>query len=330
MADMHHDNFFSIQADTHFDLGLRKGQLFGEYLRKKLAGMTRARWWSRFVRRSKDYLDVTRQYFPHLVEEYEGYARGASVPFDDLWTLDLLDELTDNGDHCTTFVTNNGFLVAHNEDWSPEAASGICLLQRTVGNRSAFELFYLNTLGGNSISINSGGIVHAVNSLEHRDRQIGVPKNVVARWMSDTHSPEEAYRSLSGVPRAGGYHHTLISAAGEVWSIECSASRQVMTRPSTPFVHTNHFLSNRLLDLEQARDDEGTYRRYRAASGGVSDAMSLESAQQLLSDSSQGRRLSIFNVRTIARVVIDVDHMVAHVWLARERAKGWLSYNVAF
>lgn len=327
---MQHDNFFSIKADTHFDLGVRKGELFGDFLRKKLARPTQAKWWKRFVRRSKDYLDVTRQYFPQLVEEYEGYARGASVAFEDLWTLELLDELADQGDHCTSVVTNNGFLVAHNEDWSPEAATGICLLQRTIGDVSAFELFYLNTLGGNSISINSGGFTHAVNSLEHKDRQIGVPRNVIARWMSDTHSPEEAYKSLESVPRAGGYHHTLVSAAGEVWSIECSASRQVMTRPAMPFVHTNHFLSDSLAHLESAEDDEGTFRRYSTATAGVDEAMSLESAQALLSDTSQGRRRSIFNVRTIARVIVDVDHMVANVWLARERKKGWLSYQVAF
>jgi hypothetical protein len=327
---MQHDNFFSIEADTHFDLGQRKGQLFGEYLRKKLARLTTARWWSRFVRRSRDYLGVTRQYFPQLVAEYEGYARGASVAFEDLWTFELLDEMTEGGDRCTTVVTNNGFLVAHNEDWTPDAADGLCLLKRTVGEHSAFELFYLNTLGGNSISINSRGIVHAVNSLEHRDRQIGVPRNVVARWMSDAHSPEDAYAALQNVPRAGGYHHTFVSAAGEVWSIECSAGRQVLTRPSMPFVHTNHFLSDSLRSLELADDDEGTYRRYQSASGGVRELMSQEDAQELLSDTSQGRRRSIFNARTIARMVIDVDHMVANVWLARERQKGWLSYNVAF
>jgi predicted choloylglycine hydrolase len=327
---MQHDNFFSIKAQTHFDLGLRKGELFGEYLRKTLAKPTQARWWKKFVRRSQDYLAVTRQYFPQLIEEYEGYARGASVAFEDLWTLQLLDEMTDVGDHCTTVVTNNGFLLAHNEDWSADTANGICLLQRTVGDLSAFELFYMNTLGGNSISINSRGIVHAVNSLEYTDDQVGVPTNVIARWMSDTSSPDGAFATLQEVRRAGGYHHTLISASGELWSIECSARRQVLTRPSTPFVHTNHFLSDRLTNLEQARDDEGTFRRYRMASDRVGEMMSLENAQELLSDSSQGNRKSIFNARTIARVVIDVDHMTAHVWLARERRKGWLSYNVAF
>lgn len=327
---MQHDNFFSITADTHFALGVRKGELFGDFLRKKLARPTQARWWKKLVRRSKDYLDVTRQYFPQLVEEYEGYASGASVAFEDLWTLELLDELTDDGDHCTTVVTNNGFLVAHNEDWSPSAAEGICLLQRTIGDQSAFELFYLNTLGGNSISINSSGIVHAVNSLEYSDDQVGVPTNVIARWMSDAHSPEDAFRSLEALPRAGGYHHTFVSSAGEVWSIECSARRQVMTRPSMPFVHTNHFLSDCLADLEEARDDEGTFRRYRTASAQVGEVMTLENAQELLSDSSQGRRKSIFNTRTIARVIVDVDHMIASVWLAREKKKGWLSYQVSF
>jgi len=328
---MQHENYFSIEAKTHFELGLRKGRLFGGFLRATLGREKRSKSWRSFVRRSKSYLDVSAGHFPKLIEEYQGYAQGASVSFEDLWTLDLLDELTsDDSDHCTTVVTNNGFLVAHNEDWSADAADAICLLRRTVGDRSAFELFYLNTLGGNSISINSTGIVHAVNWLEYSDRQIGVPKNVIARWLSDTDSPDDAYRSLRDVPRAGGYHHTLVNAAGEVWSIESSAKRQAIARPSTPFVHTNHYLSKSLAEVEHADDDEGTFRRYRAASEGVQETMSLENARELLSDSSAGRRRSIFNVRTIARMVLDIDHMVANVWLAREHRKGWVSYDVSF
>jgi predicted choloylglycine hydrolase len=327
---MRHDHYFEIDAKSHFALGLRKGELFGEFLRKTINREKRDRAWPRYVRLSKDCLEITADHFPDLIDEYKGYAQGASVTFEDLWALDLMDELSDiRGDHCTTVVTNNGFLTAHNEDWSASAANDICILKRTVGDLKAFELFYLNTLGGNSMSINSKGIVHSVNSLEHKDQQLGVPKNVMARWISDTDSPEDAFKMLSKVPRAGGYHHTLVNALGKVWSFECSAKMQEMNRPSTPFVHTNHYLSSKFEDLEKANDGEGTFRRYRTASDMVTESMTMQSAEQLLSESTQGGR-SIFNRRTIGRMIVDTDHMVAHVWLARERKKGWIAYDIQF
>jgi predicted choloylglycine hydrolase len=326
---MAHKNYFEIEAPTHFELGLRKGELFGEFLRETLEVEPKRRRWKRRVEESQAYLAATVKEFPELVDEMKGYAEGAKVAFDDLWTLELEEEL-DAHDHCTAFVTNNGFLIAHNEDWTAGAQDNICVLRRQVGDLAAYEIFYLNTLGGNSISVNSHGIAQSIESLVHSDHQVGVPKKVVARWMSDTASPEKAYERLAKIKRASGYHHLMTDRIGSVWSIECSAAKQSLAKPALPFAHTNHYLNADLRELEENDDDEGTFARQAFARTHLQDFMSFENAEKILRDASQGRRQSIFNPRTIASVLLDTDHMSARIWLRREQDKGWVDYSLRF
>jgi hypothetical protein len=325
-----HRNYFEIEADSYFELGLCKGELFGDFLHETLDERRDEPDWKADRRRAGAYLGAATQVFPHLVEELRGYAEGAGAAFDDLWLLCLEDELEEEeAEKCTTIVTNGGSLIAHNEDWDAGAEDSICVLRKTVAGLTVFELTYLNTLGGNSISINGHGFVHAINSLTHTDHQVGVPKNLVARWLSETRAPDRDVHGLAALRRASGYHHCLVALDGRLWSVECSATRQALVRPEAPFVHTNHFLT-RLSAWEGERRVTGTRARYRCASANVRDAMSLEEVKRLAGDTSEGRTKSIFNDRTIARMIIDLPGMTAHVWLRREAAKGWLAYPLGF
>lgn len=331
---MPHESYHEIKADTPFELGLKKGELFGKSLRKSLKDVTGRRSWRRRVDRARPYLDASEEYFPRLIDEFKGHAKGADVAFEDLWAWDLDDELEaerrDRRDRCTTIVTNNGFLLGHNEDWDEDAADDVCVLRRTVGEETAFELYYLHTLGGVAAGVNSHGVAHAVNTLVHTDHQVGVPKNVVARWLSDTDSPERACQAAGKLTRASGYHHTLVDALGNVCSLECSAKQYQFTKVETPFVHCNHFVCKGLASLEGSDDRGGTFHRYARATARVEPFMTVEKTCQLLSDESDGRSKSLFNRRTIARMVLDIDHMTAYVWLAREKKKGWVEYPKLF
>jgi len=325
-----HKNYFELEADSHRELGLRRGEAFGEYLRRTLRGRQRDRRWSNTVERAQQYLGVATEAFPQYVDELKGYAEAAESPFEELWTLSLEDEVTeDRYDRCTTIVTNRGALIAHNEDWDDDALDAICVLRKRVGNLRTLELYYLNTLGGNAISINSNGYVHAVNSLSHTDGQIGVPKNMVARWFAETRSPDADFEKLAQLKRASGYHHTLVSLDGRVWSIECSATRQTMARPEPPFVHTNHFLTE-LARYEGGRDDlvPGTRSRYESAEEQVEESMTFDAVEEIVSDTSRGDSRSIFNERTVARMIVDVRRMEANVWLLREDDAGWITYDL--
>ena len=74
------------------------------------------------------------------MEELKGYAKGAGVLIDDLWVLSLEDELSE-ADKCTTIITNNGKLIAHNEDWDTNSKDTICVLKKSVKNSGEMEFW---------------------------------------------------------------------------------------------------------------------------------------------------------------------------------------------
>lgn len=116
---------------------------------------------------------------------------------------------------------------------------------------------------------------------------------------------------------------------GKIWNIECSAKEQRLTSPSSPFVHTNHFLTE-LRKLENSDNSCGTFDRHEYASSRIKSSMSVDMAKELMSDTSAGTTLSIFNNTTIARMVVDLMGMAAYIWLLREEEKGWVKYKIDF
>ncbi len=325
-----HANFFTFQADTNFELGLQLGSQFQSEIQAKMDATVRDEAWTQKLERAKEYLAATEASFPQYVEEIRGYAQGASVDLLEVWTQSLEDEFNHyRGEHCTSIITNEGKLLAHNEDWTTDAADQICIIQKTVGSLTIFELNYFVTLGGNSASINSHGYVQLINTLSHIDWQMGTPHNVIARFMSETNDPVRDFERLSSVRRSTGYNHNIISPDGVMRNIEATANRQVLLRARLPFVHTNHYLSPQLSSFE-ATVSASTRRRYEVACARVQPHMSVQELMDVASDTTQGPDLSIFNERTIARMIIDLEKRVAHCWLAREADKGWIAYPLTF
>jgi hypothetical protein len=327
---MAHKNYFEIRAHNYYDLGLQKGRAFGGHLRDSIK--ERYKEFQRYKKYSREFqprISASTEAFPHLAEELEGYARGAGVNVLDLWLLCLEDELMLENYKCTTLVTNGGALIAHNEDWAADARNDICILKKTVGDLTVLELFYLSTLGGNSASVNSHGFTQTINTLNHTDTQAGVPRNIIARWLSETKAPRDDYDILSRIQRSSGYNHNLVGPDGKIWNIECSARKQALAFPKYPFVHTNHFLTE-LSSLEDSDEDEGTVQRYDCACCAARDPMSVDLVMNLLNDSSGGLKAGVFNERTIARIIIDIENNDAYIWLLREKKRGWVKYKLDF
>jgi hypothetical protein len=120
-----------------------------------------------------------------------------------------------------------------------------------------------------------------------------------------------------------------VGPGGAIWSIECSARRQSLSRPATPFVHTNHYLTD-LKELESEERIHGSRMRYRRAQAGACALMRPEALKKLCDDTSEGRKTSIFNRRTVARMVVDLAALTAQVWLRREAELGWVAYPLGF
>lgn len=325
-----HTNFLTFQADTNYELGLQLGSHFQSEVQPKMGSIARDEAWAQKLERAKGYLAATEASFPQYVEEIRGYAKGAGVDFLEFWARSLEDEFDYyREEHCTSIVTNDGTLIAHNEDWAKDAADQVCILQKTVGALTIFEFNYFMTLGGNSASVNSHGYVQLINTLTHTDWQLGVPRNVIARFMSETSDPVRDFKRLCAIKRSTGFNHNIISLGGAIWNIEATAKQQVLLQPGSPFVHTNHYLSAPLNSFEAATA-ASTRRRYEVAHTRVRPHMSVREIMDITNDTTQGLDLSVFNERTIARMIVDLEIRVAYCWLARESDKGWIAYPLAF
>ncbi|NOY89235.1 MAG: hypothetical protein GXO93_07605 [FCB group bacterium] len=323
-----HTNYFEIESSSYFDLGLKEGHLFKKQLVNSIQKSKQHKSWSARLRKSKEYLKPTIETFPDLIEELKGYAKGAGVLFEELWALNLEDEVLD-GDRCTTVIVNSGKFMAHNEDWEANSKDAICVLKKSINDFTILELFYYNTLGGNSISVNSHGVVQSINTLTHTDQRVGIPRNIIARWLSETKSPQKDYWKFSTLQRSAGYSHNFVNLQGEVWNIEASAFKQKLSRITSPFVHTNHYLT-KLKELGKDDNLYGTFDRYEFASINVKKFMSLDDLQNLMSNESKGKKISVFNERTIARMIVDLEKLVAYIWLLREPEKEWVEYDIGF
>lgn len=325
-----HANCFNFQADTNYELGLQLGGHFRSEIQTQMGAIVRDEAWAQTLERAKDYLAATEGFFPQYVEEIRGYAQGAAVDFLEFWARSLEDEFSYSGDqHCTSIITNDGKLIAHNEDWAEDAADQICILQKTVGDLTIFELNYFMTLGGNAASVNSHGYIQLINTLTHSDWRMGAPRNVIARFMSETSDPVRDFDTLKSIRRSTGYNHNLVNLDGALWNIEATAQQQVLLEPQSPFAHTNHYLSPQLGSFEAAAA-ASTRQRYDAARTRVQSHMSVQELMDVTNDTTQGPDLSIFNERTIARMIIDLEQRVAHCWLAREADRGWIAYPLTF
>ncbi len=285
-------------------------------------------WTSRYAT-SQKILAITQLHFPQYIEEMQGYAAGAKVDFYDLWVLSIESDAEINraSAKCTNVITNSGKLIGHNEDaLEPGMADTVCVVKKTIKDLTTLEICYYNTLGGNSVGISSYGYIHALNTLLFTDNQIGIPKNVIARYLLDSQNPDEAIRTILALPRASGYNHNIVSRNGQIWNLELTANDGIVTHPQLPFVHTNHCL-NLPSDFN---DDHGTISRLEFARQHVQDRMSVDQLQQLQEDVSQGPNNSVFNERTIGKIIVDFTAMTAYIWLLREKQLGWVSYPLDF
>jgi len=325
-----HKNYHVFKAPDHYRLGLALGRELGLYLRQTLRRESRKGSWKKKVERAVKYLPYARKFLPRYIDEYQGYARGAGVAFLDMWTVALDDELGGGREKCTTIITNSGRLISHNEDWEAGSEDRLCVVRKTVGRLTTLELFYKNTVGGNAVGINSRGFVHAVNEM-HAEKRLGVPRDLIARWLADSSSPEKDFWRFARMRRSSGDNHIFVGPDGEIWNIESTAGKQTMIRPPTPFVHANHYLTGlkRFQTLPSGgRKPPSTLPRYSFAKSTAREKMTVDQLQSLADDESQGIKNSLTNETTIGKMIVDLDGRAAWIWLRREKSKGWIKYEI--
>lgn len=304
------------------------GKKFADEARDAILEDTGRDKWEQRLKTSEKLLNITKQYFPQYVEEMQGYAAGAGVNFLDLWTISMegdADIELRNQVKCTSVVTNQGKLLAHNEDHNTCGLQNtLCIVKKILKDITTLELFYYNTVGGTSVGINSHGFAQALNTLFDTKSQIGVPKNIIGRYLLETSDPQKDMEYVLTLPRASGYNHTIINKSGKVFAMELTIGPTEVFYPQTPYFHTNHLLTKPIPDYH------GTICRLEVLKSIAKENMSVEEMKSLMSNTSKGADNSIMNERTVGSMIVDFEQNAALIRLLREDDKGWVTYPLNF
>ena len=120
------------------------GQQIGRQSRERLQGMfaelhkdlPKGITWSSMLEQSRLYLEPSRKVYPQYIEELEGIAEGAGIPFEDVFLLiceELWEDFTWRG--CTDMAArgkataDGSTLIAHTNDLLPETEAKLVILK---------------------------------------------------------------------------------------------------------------------------------------------------------------------------------------------------------
>jgi isopenicillin-N N-acyltransferase-like protein len=252
--------------------------------------------WEVGKREARKFLPYAEEAFAWAVEELRGIAEGADVDFEDVWTLNCYEGLIyvrQDMWGCTSLAvrgehTANGHgLMAHNEDWSSVDRENVYLVRAQPGAGPAFLAMTYGPLLVN-IGLNEHGIGVAINSVYPTDARVGVPRVVFSRAVLNLRTIGEAIRACVPKLRAGGYNYVLADPNGELYSIETSPTTQdILYGEDGWIVHTNHYLSPKMREIEQPgtySSSNARYNRARRLLKAQLGRVSVESLQTLLRD----------------------------------------------
>lgn len=201
---------------------------------------------------SKKILKKCLKYYPQYVEELKGMANGAGVNFFELFVFNL--EITRNLG-CTSLAIRkrDGLLIGHNEDFS---TNNVFLLKiKHINNTTSYGLAYYGILPGVSFSINNHGIIQTMNSLSIKKEKVGVPDSFIGRALIECKSISEAENILKKHKKMRASNFTLYNDQ-KISNFEITPNKiNRMDIVEDYFVHTNHFISKELLNLECKKRD---------------------------------------------------------------------------
>ncbi len=215
--------------------------------------------WDDMLLKGRLCLAHTRSVYPQYVEELEGIAEGASVPFEEVF-LGVCEELWEPAAWgapappswprgCTDFAArtratvDGSTLIAHTNDSSPEAEDYLAILQVQAGDDPEFIGVTIGGLGF-SAGFNAVGISMSGNAVSCRDIRAGVPRALIARAILAARKLGDAMDACLLSLRASNYNNVIADASGEIYCMEGSATDcEPIYIEGNVMAHSNHYLS---------------------------------------------------------------------------------------
>lgn len=317
------------------------------------------------------FIDLAARHTPTAFAELRGMAVGADVEFDTLFRLNCMEsrppgspflwnrperpavdpvsilnpDTADTGvppdpsetpapGGCTSIASrrDDGCVVGHTEDSSPENLDGIYLLDTTVSDQagrasSRFQaLNYAMSLAGCAAAVNGHGLMILIDALPDPDRHLGVPRSCVSRILLDQPTIEAAIDVLRSLPRGGGWNYLMIQGP-RIVNVETTASVVEVEDATVPgaYAHTNHY-RNPGIAARAGEPRPNSMARLDRALALVRRDMGPDSMLELLAD-REGFPDSICRDRTIATWVADTARRTVRVCWGEPVDATWTSFD---
>jgi len=321
---------------THREVGLQIGTQCKDRIQNMFAGLRddlpRGASWDAMLEQSRAYLEPSRKVYPQYIEELEGIADGAEVPFEDVFLLmceELWEDVAWHG--CTDMVargkaTTDGItLIAHTNDLLPKTESMLVTLKVQAGSEPEFIGI---SVGGIAISAgyNAAKISLTGNQLDSNDTRPGVPRLLVVRAILGSSSLNEAMTHCLLPSRASSYNNVIADGSGEVYSMEGSATDlEAIYIKDDVMAHANHYVAPSMRRFERDRSvNANSIIRHNRAEYLLRQnygKLTPELFRTLLADHA-GYPTSIckhgLETHTVFSVIIQLGHLKA--WIGRGHA----------
>lgn len=265
------------------------GQEIGARMKPRLQGMMErmredlpaGASWKDMLQQGRLCLAHTRAVYPQYVEELEGIAEGADLPFDEVF-LGMCEELWEaaawrvggarRAKGCTDFAARGratvkgATLLAHTNDLSPETEEDLVILRVQAGDEPEFLAVSPGGLGF-SAGFNAAGISMTGNQVSSNDVRPGVPRAMIVRAILAARRLGEAMDACLLPRRASNYNNIIADPYGEIYSMEGSATDcEPLYVEGDLLAHANHYTSLPMRRFEADRNDIGgsVIRHHRA------------------------------------------------------------------
>jgi len=225
--------------------------------------------WDDIKRKAQHYISATRQSFPHLIEQIEGMAEGANIPFKDLFPLTVEEVFDISPEKCTDVVVSKPHpVIGHNNDSSPEYMPLVtAIIWKTQrGDVLTVGVGPFMSIG---VSKNPQGQILALsgNELTQNDQKNeGIPRYFVALGALNSRNFSEAVKTAIHPDRASSYN-LIIADANRVVNVEGSATnaRVILPDENNHIIHTNNYQHSQMEKHDRNPKHIGSAHRLRRA-----------------------------------------------------------------
>lgn len=209
---------------------------------------------------SKKALIRHKKAFPEFIQELEGIANGAGVDFRSLFAFNCFEDRISFKSHeekCTTIFwpDKKGGFIGHNEEEFGFNYGKLLLVHADVADKGSFlSLNYPGILCGDSIAINSYGMVHVIDTIYPKKAyEEGFARSFIGRALLESSSLKQTEQILARFPNFEGLHVLVYSKSEEKCKgLETYGTKiSAMTLGNNPYVHSNHYIFPEFKDIPQ-------------------------------------------------------------------------------